>query len=75
MENLKLLALQNLSTVIHNNYDSDKYAVGLIQTPLVGGKCVSHNSKQFYFYTVYCLELKISVNLFSLLMTSNIIWI
>lgn len=45
----KLLALQNLSTVIHLHFCCNNYPVTLIQTPLVDGKCASCNSKQLYF--------------------------
>lgn len=48
-KNKKLLALQNLSTVIHKHFYDDKYPVTLIQTPLVDGKCASRNFKQLRF--------------------------
>lgn len=50
----KLLALQNLNTVIHAHHYFNKYPVTLIQALHVYGKYVSSNWKRLHYHCLLC---------------------
>lgn len=50
----KLLALQNLNTVIHTHHYFNKYPVTLIQALHVYGKYVSSNWRRLHYHCLLC---------------------